>query len=227
VSPLFVRVISNRGLTPPARPGVGVARLARHLRPAGRVVRIAPIRPRRVAVAEVLFEFLVGLVGQEIDHRHDLSAVGLGRPVRSTRGGGLRRGAVADVRHPQPEQQRRRLAPALLVLRPQLAAEREHGLGERLVGDLAAGGGEQPAVPGPGVAGELLEGVLVGVERGGGGLPRQAPGAQDRGADEERIGGGGVGCHGGNRVGRAGGRQRCRRPICLPVQYARNGGSQM
>jgi hypothetical protein len=134
---------------------------------------------------------------------------------------------VADGRHSQLEQQARGLPPALLVHRPQFAAQRDQRLGECLVGDLAAGGGEESAVRLSGVAGELLEAVLVGVELVGDGLPRQPPGAQHRGADEERIGVGGVGVHGRNRVRSAGDRRERRQQICLFVQYIRNRRSQI
>ncbi|MFO0798114.1 MAG: hypothetical protein U0804_11620 [Gemmataceae bacterium] len=104
--------------------------------------------------------------------------------------------AVAAGRHPHPGQAVGGLVDGAVVVGPQQLPQRQHGLGEAVLDDARAGGGEQPAEVGAGVAGQLAELVLVGPEAVGHAVPVGAGGAHLGHPGQHFVGRGG---HDGSR----------------------------
>jgi len=101
-------------------------------------------------------------------------------------GGGL--AAVAAGGHPDAGEAVGGLADGAVVVGAEELAEGEHGLGEAVLDDAGAGGGEQPAEVGVGVTGQLPEFVGVGAELVGDAVPGGAAGAHLGGPGEEFVG---------------------------------------
>ncbi|WP_202920425.1 hypothetical protein [Urbifossiella limnaea] len=104
--------------------------------------------------------------------------------------------AVAAGRHPHPGQAVGGLVDGAVVVGPEELAEREHGLREAVLDDARAGGGEQPAEVGAGVAGQLAELVLVEPQAEGHAVPVGAGGAHLGDPGQDFVGRGG---HDGSR----------------------------
>jgi len=109
-------------------------------------------------------------------------------------GGGL--AAVAAGGHPDAGEAVGGLADGAVVLGAEELPQREHGLGEAVLDDAGAGGGEQLAEVGVAVADEQLEFVGVGAEAVGDVVPGGAAGTHLGGPGEEFVGRGG---HDGTR----------------------------
>jgi len=92
---------------------------------------------------------------------------------------------VPNPGHVQLEEDVGGRAPPLLVGRAQLAPQGQNRFRARLVEDFAAGGTEEVAVGGAGVAGGATQVVRVGDEVGGDGFPRRPAGAAGGGAFEQ------------------------------------------
>lgn len=162
--------------------------------------------PRRRAVgveAEARLEHLVGELLEllaallRVD-RHVLPQLVLRLLVRID-GRLAGSGALAAVPaggHPHAGEAVGGLADGGLALGAEEFAEGEHGLGEAVLDDAAAGVGEQLAEVGAAVAGHLLEVVGVVAELVGDGFPGGAAGAEFGGPGEEFVGRGG---HDGTR----------------------------